>query len=221
MMDNMLPKLLVLASGNGSNFQAIADAITTRLISARVVGVISDVPTAFVLQRADDLGIPTEVVDFKSFAERTDFDQALQRRVESYDPDLIVLAGYMRILDTNFVNRWTTRLINIHPSLLPAYRGLHTHQRVLDDAAPHHGATVHFVVPELDAGPIIIQAQLRVNPDDDAETLARRVLAMEHVIYPRAVDWFVSQRLTMDHAYVLLDGTRSPHQRLLEGDIKH
>jgi len=219
MTQNSMPKIVVLASGNGSNFQAIAQATGCGKINARIVAVISDVPSAQVLNRAKDSGIQTEVVDFSDFDQRTAFDKALQERVAHYNPDLIVLAGYMRILDTDFVNQWSSRLINIHPSLLPSYRGLHTHRRVLEDGVPHHGATVHFVVPELDSGPIIIQAQLRVRPDDDEETLARRVLAMEHIIYPRALDWFIEQRLTVVGNDVLLDGMQSPHQRLVEGDM--
>jgi len=139
--------------------------------------------------------------------------------VQSYSPDLIVLAGYMRILNDRFVEHWHEKLINIHPSLLPDYRGLHTHRRVLQDGMAEHGATVHFVVPELDAGQIIVQAKLNVHPNDDETALAARVLRMEHVIYPLAVKWFIEDRLSIVGSTALLDGVVSTEQRLTESDL--
>jgi len=212
-------RLIVLASGGGSNFQAIAEALRKRAIAARIVAVISDKRGAKVLERARKLDIDAEVVDFSAFDCRAAFDEALRNRVQMYAPDLVLLAGYMRILDDPFVDQWQGRLINIHPSLLPAYRGLHTHRRVLADGESQHGATVHFVVPELDAGQIIVQAQLLVHPDDDESQLAARVLRMEHIIYPMAIEWFVDDRLSIVGEQVLLDGVASDHQRLKESDI--
>jgi len=212
-------RLIVLASGGGSNFQAIADALREREIAARIVAVISDKPGAKVLDRARQLEIDSEVVDFAAFDARTAFNDALRCSVQMYAPDVVILAGYMRILDDPFVEQWRGRLVNIHPSLLPAYRGLHTHRRVLADGESQHGATVHFVVPALDAGQIIVQAQLQVHPDDDERRLAARVLRMEHVIYPLAVQWLVEDRLSIVGEEVLLDGVASDHQRLIESDI--
>ncbi len=216
--DNNL-KLVVLASGGGSNFQAIAESIKLGQLDASVSAVVSDVPQAGVLQRAAALGISSAVVDFDAYEQRPDFDQAMRQQVAALDPDLVVLAGYMRILDTEFVDHYAGRLINIHPSLLPRYRGLHTHRRVLADGARKHGATVHFVVPKLDAGPIIVQAELTVDPEDDENGLAARVLRLEHVIYPLAIQWLSEQRLTISGDTVLLDGYRSAQQYLSEGDI--
>lgn len=212
-------KLVVLASGGGSNFQAIAEAINDNKINAHISAVITDVPQAHVIQRAADLGIESQVVGFAAFESRPDFDRSLFRAVAPHAPDLVVLAGYMRILDSGFVNEYADRLINIHPSLLPKYRGLHTHRRVLKDGAKTHGASVHFVVPELDAGPVIVQAQLAVNSDEDETMLAKRVLRLEHIIYPMAIQWVSEQRLSIVGKNVLLDGTRSSLQYLFEDDL--
>ena len=212
-------RLVVLVSGSGSNFQAIANAIGDGALNASVAAVISDNGHARALERATALNIETETVEFGRFDERREFDASLRECVQRYAPDLVVLAGYMRILDDAFVEQWQGKLINIHPSLLPAYRGLHTHRRVLMDGTAEHGATVHFVVPELDAGQIIIQAKLTVQPEDDEAALSARVLRMEHVIYPIAVQWFVEGRLSIVGSEVLLDGAVSARQRVTESDI--
>jgi len=179
--------LVVLISGNGSNLQAILDRIAAGELSARVAAVISDRADAFGLARAQRAGVAAEVVTRGDYAGAAEFFAALQRRVESFAPDLVVLAGFMRILPPRFVARFDGRLINIHPSLLPRFKGLNTHQRALDAGATVHGATVHLVTAELDAGPVIAQAEVAVEAGDTAESLGARVLREEHRIYPQAI----------------------------------
>jgi len=178
--------LVILISGRGSNMQAILESLP-RLPHVRVAAVISNRPDAAGLNMARDANIPTQVIDHKHYAERDDFDQVLQQCIDEWQPDLVVLAGFMRILSREFVQHYTQRLINIHPSLLPAYKGLNTHQRVLDAGESRHGASVHFVTPELDDGPVILQAEVPVYSDDTAKNLAQRVLVEEHRLYPQAI----------------------------------
>ena len=165
---------------------------------AEVVSVISNRPDAAGLQTAAAMGLPTEVVDHRAFESRDKFDQALAERIDGLQPDLIILAGFMRILGAAFVDRFSNRLVNVHPSLLPAFPGLQTHQRALDEGVKVHGASVHFVIPELDAGPIIAQAVVPVKADDTADILMARVQAAEHQLYPRAIFWVLSGRVIPD-----------------------
>jgi phosphoribosylglycinamide formyltransferase-1 len=188
-------RIVILISGRGSNMEAIVQRCSAEGWPARVVAVISSRPGAEGLAAAARHGVATEVVDPRACASREAFDDALAAAIDAHAPDLVVLAGFMRILGERFVRRYEGRLLNIHPSLLPAFPGLHTHRRALEAGCKATGATVHFVTPALDHGPIVMQSVVPVRPDDDEATLAARVLATEHVIYPRAVRWFVEGRL--------------------------
>ena len=194
-MTTMKTRCVVLISGRGSNLSAILQATRASDYPAMVVGVVSNKAEAAGLQLARDGGIPVSVVPNADYPDRASYDQALQAAVDAYAPDLVILAGFMRILTPGFVAHYAGRIINIHPSLLPSFTGLHTHQRALDTGVRLHGCTVHFVTAELDHGPIIVQAAVPVHDDDDAETLAARVLALEHRLYPQAVRWFAENRL--------------------------
>lgn len=198
--------LVVLISGSGSNLQAIIDA-TGHGLPAKIRAVVSNRPSAFGLQRAQQAGIKTRVLDHREFSDREHYDRALADLVDSFQPRLIVLAGFMRILSADFVRRFRGRMLNIHPSLLPKYRGLHTHQRVLQAGDPEHGASVHFVTEELDGGPLVLQARVPVKAKDDADTLAARVLAREHIIYPTVIRWIAENRLHMTDDGPMLDGS--------------
>ena len=201
-------RLVVLISGNGSNLQAIIDDIHDDEVDAEVVAVISNNKDAYGLQRAEQAGIPTSVIDGNDYSSRDEYDKQLQKVIESYNPDLLVLAGFMRILSDNFVNHFHGKLINIHPSLLPKYQGLNTHQRVLDAGDLHHGASVHFVIPELDAGPLILQAEVPIHEGDTAEVLAQRVHKEEHIIYPLVIKWFAEGRINMEGNDTIKDGKK-------------
>ena len=190
-----MKSIVILISGRGSNMEALLRA----RLPARVAAVISNC-AASGLQTAAQHGIPTAVLDHKSFPDRAAFDEALAAEIERHSPDLVVLAGFMRVLGDDFVRRFSGRLINIHPSLLPSFAGLDTHGRALRAGVRVHGCTVHFVTPTLDNGPIILQAAVPVLPDDDGSSLAARVLAQEHRIYPQAVRWFLEDRLTVTEA---------------------
>ncbi|MFT3930313.1 MAG: phosphoribosylglycinamide formyltransferase [Spongiibacteraceae bacterium] len=203
-------RLVILISGSGSNLQAFIDAVARDELSAHIAAVISNKADAGGLQRAEKAGIPTEVVDHKQFATREDFDEQLRARVESYGPDLVVLAGFMRILTPIFLRPFHGKLINIHPSLLPKYPGLHTHQRALDASDKEAGATVHFVTEELDGGAAIIQASVPILPGDEAASIAARVLTQEHRIYPLAAQWFAEGRLQLQDNRAVLDGRTLP-----------
>ncbi len=199
-------RCVVLISGRGSNLSAILKAAQAPDYPAAIVGVISNKAEAAGLQLARDAGISVSVVPNGDYADRASYDQALQAAVDAYAPDLAILAGFMRILTPQFVAHYAGRMINIHPSLLPAFTGLHTHQRALDAGVRFHGCTVHFVTAELDHGPIIAQATVPVLEGDDARSLADRVLAVEHRLYPEAVRWFAEGRLHIDGARVRVDG---------------
>jgi phosphoribosylglycinamide formyltransferase-1 len=188
-----MKSVVILISGRGSNMQAIVEAN----LPVRVAAVISNRPDAAGLEWAAKQGIATKTVDHRSYANREAFDTALADAIEAHSPDLVVLAGFMRILGDAFVSRFAGRMMNIHPSLLPAFPGLHTHRRAIEEGVKLHGTTVHFVTPALDHGPIVIQAAVPVLPDDDEDTLAARVLACEHRIYPQAVRWFAEDRLVI------------------------
>ncbi len=207
--------VVVLISGSGSNLQALIDA-TANGLPARIAAVISNRSDAYGLERARRAGIPTQVLSHKGYADRESYDAALAERIDAYQPGLVVLAGFMRILSPGFVQRYQGRMLNIHPSLLPEFRGLHTHQRALEAEVREHGASVHFVTEELDGGPVIIQVRVPVLRGDDPETLAARVLRQEHRIYPLAVDWFAQGRLRLDRGRVLLDGRPLERPALIE-----
>jgi phosphoribosylglycinamide formyltransferase-1 len=194
--------IVILISGRGSNMEAIVRQCAAEAWPARVAAVIANRADAAGLQFAAAHGIPTAVVAHRAFATREAFDDALAEAVDAHSPDLVVLAGFMRILGAAFVRRYEGRLLNIHPSLLPLFPGLHTHQRALAAGCKLAGATVHFVTPELDHGPIVMQSVVPVHPGDDAAALAARVLATEHRIYPQAVRWFVSGQLRIDGGVV-------------------
>src|SRR5690606_23530679 len=187
--------VVVLISGSGSNLQALIDSITQDGNPARIAAVISNRADAYGLERAKKAGIDTLVLDHKQFDGREAFDAALVEAIDGFDPQLVVLAGFMRILSGGFVRHYAGRLLNIHPSLLPKYKGLHTHQRALEAGDSEHGCSVHFVTEELDGGPLVVQAIVPVQSGDTPESLAQRVHAEEHRIYPLAVSWFASGRL--------------------------
>lgn len=193
-------KVAVLISGRGSNMVALADAAKAADCPYRIAAVISNRPDAGGLVTADSFGIATAIVDHKAFATREDFERALDERIREHGAEFVTLAGFMRVLTPWFIARWAGRLINIHPSLLPAFRGLHTHEQALAAGVKIHGCSVHYVVPELDAGPIIAQVAVPVLPGDDTATLSARVLAQEHVLYPAAL-----ARVVMGKA-ALMDG---------------
>ena len=198
-----MKKIVILISGRGSNMEAI---IRAQIPGAEVSAVIANRPDAAGLAFAVDHGIVTQVVDHKAHPSREAFDAALAGAIDAHRPDLVVLAGFMRVLTAAFVEHYAGRLLNIHPSLLPSFPGLHTHRKALEAGVRVHGATVHFVTPTLDCGPVVIQAAVPVLPGDDEAALARRVLEQEHRIYPQAVRWFVDGRLTLTDGRVLVQG---------------
>jgi len=191
-------RLVVLISGNGSNLQAIIDNISTHQLPAEIVAVISNKANAYGLERAKKAGIEHRVLSHLDYADRQQYDQALQALIDGYQPDLIILAGFMRILSNEFVEHYLNKMMNIHPSLLPKYKGLNTHQRALDAGDREHGCSVHFVTPELDDGPVILQATVPIEEDDTAETLAQRVHEQEHRIYPEAIRLFAENKLPIN-----------------------
>lgn len=203
-------RLAVLISGSGSNLQAIIDASEVNQINAEIAVVISNKPAAGGLEKAKKHGIACEVLNHQKFSSRADFDSELKKLIDSYQVDLVVLAGFMRILTPEFVEYFSGRMMNIHPSLLPLYQGLHTHRRALEAGDKEHGVTVHFVTAELDGGPSIIQARVPVKEKDSEENLANRVLKEEHYIYPKAVGWFCEGRLKMQDGGAWLDDTLLP-----------
>ena len=199
-----MKKLVILISGRGSNMEAIVRACSSEAWPAQVAAVIANRPDAAGLAFAASHGIATAVVDHRQFPERDSFDAALAKEIDSFAPDLVVLAGFMRVLTAGFVGRYAGRMLNVHPSLLPSFPGLKTHQQALDAGVRLHGASVHFVTSQLDHGPIVAQAAVPVETGDTPAMLAERVLATEHIIYPRAVRWFVEGRLALDGLRVTL-----------------
>ena len=198
--------VVVLLSGTGSNLQALIDSTRTGDSPVRIAAVISNRSDAYGLQRARDAGIDTRSLDHKAFDGREAFDSALIELIDAFKPQLVVLAGFMRILSADFVRHYEGRLLNIHPSLLPKYKGMHTHQRALDAGDSEHGCSVHFVTEELDGGPLVVQAVVAVAADDTVQSLAARVHHQEHQIYPLAVRWFAEGRLRLCEHGALLDG---------------
>ena len=188
-------RLVVLISGNGSNLQAIIDNIAKHNLPAEIVAVISNKAEAYGLERAKKAGIEQRVLSHLDFTDRKQYDLALKELIDGFQPDLIILAGFMRILSNEFVEHYLNKMMNVHPSLLPKYKGLNTHQRVIDAGDKEHGCSVHFVTPELDDGPVILQATIPVKDGDTAETLATRVHEQEHIIYPEAIRLFAENKL--------------------------
>jgi phosphoribosylglycinamide formyltransferase-1 len=207
-------RLVVLLSGRGSNFAAIQGAIESGRLAARIAGVVSDRPEAGGLERAAEAGIDTLALDRQRFPDRAAFERALTTALAGFEPRYIVLAGFMRVLSADFVNAHAGRLVNIHPSLLPRHRGLDTHQRVLDAGEREHGASVHFVTPALDAGPVLSRARIEVRKEDNAEALADRLLPMEHVLYPATLALLLNHRVELSHESIRIDD--QPLDRPLE-----
>lgn len=197
--------IVVLVSGNGSNLQAIINEIAEKRINAKIVAVIANQETAYGLTRAENAGIPAIYIDHKNFASREEYDKQLADSIDEFNPNLIVLAGFMRILTPAFVERYQGRMLNIHPSLLPKYKGLHTHQRAIDANDKEHGASVHFVTPELDGGPVVLQSKVPVFEQQDVQELAQRVQQQERQMYPLVIKWFCEDRLKMINNRAVLD----------------
>lgn len=214
--DLTAPRILVLASGTGTNLQSLIEATKSQGFPGEIVAVGSNRPKAPALGLASQAGIETFVVDHTQYKTRQDFDGMLRAEINRYAPDLIVMAGFMRILTTEFVRAFHGRMLNIHPSLLPKYPGLGTHRRALAAGDRLHGVTIHFVTEELDGGPIVAQADLTIDPDDTAETLARRVQEKEHLLYPIVVRWFCEGRLQLAGNEVRFDGAPLPTPFYLE-----
>ncbi len=207
----MAKQIIVLISGNGSNLQAIIDAVQAGQIKADIAAVISDNATAYGLQRALDANIPTQVLDPKPYTDRAAYDADLLRLIQSYTPDLVLLAGFMRILSADLVNALHGRMLNIHPSLLPKYRGLHTHRRALEAGDSEHGLSIHFVTEELDGGPLVYQARLPIHPNDTEASLKTRVQKLEHHAYPLVTEWFINEQLYLsEQNQVILNETALP-----------
>ena len=207
-----MKKMVVLISGNGSNLQSILDACASGRINGSVAAVFSNKISAFGLTRAQQTNVPGHALAAKDFADREAFDRQLMQEIDAYAPDLVVLAGYMRILSSAFVAHYHDRLVNIHPSLLPKYPGLHTHRLALENGDAEHGTSVHFVTDELDGGPIILQARVPVFAGDTEDDISARVQHQEHAIYPLVVSWFVDGRLAMREGKAWLDGQPLPPQ---------
>lgn len=189
-------RIAVLVSGNGSNLQALIDAQHGKQLSGQIVGVLSNKADAYALRRAEDANIATAVISHQNFPNRESFDVAMHQQLLAWQVDLVILAGFMRILTPEFVSKWQGKMLNIHPSLLPFYKGMNTHQRVLNTGDRLHGCTVHFVTAELDAGQSIAQSVIQVSLQDTAESLAQRVHQLEHFIYPQVVQWLCNGQLS-------------------------
>jgi len=207
-----LTRAVVLISGSGSNLQAFIDQVDNGDLALDIALVISNKAGVLGLERASKAGINTATIDHRQFESRCDFDKALMHEIDAAQPDVVVLAGFMRILTEGFVNHYQDRLINIHPSLLPKYPGTNTHQRALDARDKWHGISIHFVVPEVDAGPIILQGRLPIKANDNSDSLQQRIHKIEHILYPQALQWFAQNRLSIKADKVLLDGETSAEQ---------
>ncbi|WP_462169646.1 phosphoribosylglycinamide formyltransferase [Pseudoalteromonas xiamenensis] len=205
-------RIVVLISGSGSNLQAIIDGCKSGQINGSIAAVISNKADAYGLTRAKLADIHTEVLDHKAYASRDAYDNALADVINQFSPDLVVLAGFMRILTPDLVQKFKGKMLNIHPSLLPKYQGLNTHQRAIDANDAEHGVSVHFVTEELDGGPVIVQAKVAIESNETAQSLAEKVHVQEHVIYPLVVQWFSEHRLTMEAEHAVLDNQVVPAQ---------
>jgi phosphoribosylglycinamide formyltransferase-1 len=221
MTPSVQKRLVVLVSGGGSNLQSIIDACAQQSVNAKISAVISNNPDAGGLERAAKGNIPNIALDHRTFESRESFDQALSDLIDSFAPDLVVLAGFMRILTPRFVDHYLGKMMNIHPSLLPAYPGLHTHRRAIEAGEKEAGATVHFVTPELDGGPAIIQAKVAISASDNEASLAAKVLIHEHQIYPKAIEWFCEDRLQMRSGLAELDNTPLENHGIIHKSIEH
>jgi phosphoribosylglycinamide formyltransferase-1 len=220
MSHSVQKRLVVLVSGGGSNLQSIIDACEQQSVNAKISAVISNNPDAGGLERAARGNIPNIALDHRAFDSRESFDQALSELIDSFTPDLVILAGFMRILTPDFVDHYLGKMMNIHPSLLPAYPGLHTHRRAIEAGEKEAGATVHFVTPELDGGPAIIQAKVAISKTDNEATLAAKVLAYEHQIYPKAIEWFCENRLQMRSGSAKMDNIQLPNHGVIYNSIE-
>lgn len=220
MSHSVQKRLVVLVSGGGSNLQSIIDACEQQSVNAKISAVISNNPDAGGLERAARGNIPNIALDHRAFDSRESFDQALSELIDSFTPDLVILAGFMRILTPDFVDHYLGKMMNIHPSLLPAYPGLHTHRRAIEAGEKEAGATVHFVTPELDGGPAIIQAKVAISKTDNEATLAAKVLAYEHQIYPKAIEWFCEDRLQMRYGFAKMDNIQLPNHGVIFNSIE-
>ena len=205
-----MKNIVVLISGSGSNLQAIIDACEQKRIPGTIRAVFSNKADAFGLERAREAGIPQHALAASQFASREAFDSELMHEIDAYAPDVVVLAGYMRILSAEFVQHYQGKLLNIHPSLLPKYPGLNTHRQALDNGDTEHGTSVHFETEELDGGPVILQAKVPVFAGDDEAEITSRVQAQEHAIYPLVVSWFLNGRLKMQDNHAWLDDIKLP-----------
>ncbi len=222
---NLPMPVVVLISGNGSNLQALIDR--QQELNIEIAGVISNREDAYGLQRAGNADISTQVIKHQDFSDRKGYDAALLKAIEQWTPGLVILAGFMRLLTPHFTEHFAGRLLNIHPSLLPKYKGLHTHERVIEAGEANHGSTVHFVTAELDGGPLILQAKVPVHPEDQPETLGKRVQQQEYIIYPLSIQWFACGRLKLQQNSPMLDDKPLPKQgltfksELLTADWRH
>ena len=215
-----MKNIVILISGRGSNMEALIAARDAGNLPVNIAAVISNRPDAKGLETAAKAGITTHYIDHKAFAGREAFDAALAECIDGFAPDLVVHAGFMRILSEGFVRHYEGRLMNIHPSLLPSFPGLHTHQRALEEGVRIHGCTVHFVTPTLDHGPVIIQAAVPVLDADDEDALAARILVQEHKIYPQAVRWFAEDRLRLENGRVRLSTALADSSALISPEIR-
>ena len=215
-----MKNIVILISGRGSNMEALIAARDAGQLPVNIAAVISNRPEAKGLETAGKAGITAHYIDHKAFAGREAFDAALAECIDQFSPDLVVLAGFMRILSEGFVRHYEGRLMNIHPSLLPSFPGLHTHQRALEEGVRIHGCTVHFVTPTLDHGPVIIQAAIPVLDDDTEDSLAARILIQEHKVYPQAVRWFAEDKLTLENGRVRLSADLSDSAVLISPEVR-
>ncbi len=215
-----MKSIVILISGRGSNMESLLNAVAEGSLPVQVAAVISNRPDAKGLETAAAQDVETCVVDHTRFDSRESFDAAMIKMIDSYSPDLVVLAGFMRILTDGFVRRYEGRLLNIHPSLLPSFPGLHTHRRALEEGVRVHGCTVHFVTPQLDHGPVVVQAAVPVLDGDDEATLAQRVLEQEHQVYPLAVRWFAEDRLKLVDGHVIFEAEQDPVGTLISPQLR-
>lgn len=215
-----MKNIVILISGRGSNMEALIAARDAGQLPVNIAAVISNRPDAKGLETAARAGITAHFIDHKAFAGREAFDAALAECIDQFNPDLVVLAGFMRILSEGFVRHYAGRLMNIHPSLLPSFPGLHTHQRALEEGVRIHGCTVHFVTPTLDHGPVIIQAAIPVLDGDTEESLAARILVQEHKVYPQAIRWFAEDKLTLENGRVRLSADLADTAVLISPEVR-
>ncbi len=207
---------VVLISGSGTNLQAIIDKVDQHQLPIEITSVVSDNPNAYGLKRAEDAMIKTQIIDYDSFSNRVIFNKFLLQRIKESSPELIVLAGYMRILSDEFCHQFKGKILNIHPSLLPKYQGLNTYHRVLESTDKYHGSTVHFVIPKLDSGPIVLQYRTKIRSHDDPDSLAKRVQQGEYTIYPMAIKMFAEGALRMIDNQAILNGKPITKARMIE-----